>query len=85
MKDGSECLITVENFEEGDEIREINRLLFASIYSPRSLEACKAEGVLLKSLKPKSIEDFSAPGKSSIVQQLEYDMFNKKRQGKICI
>ncbi len=53
--------------------------------SPRSLEACKQEGILLSSLKYRPIESFAAPGKPFALQEMEYNQLEKKRQRKYCL
>ena len=80
MKKEDKPLISLENYSEYEKEYELNRYYNLLLYSPRSLQACKMEGVLLKSIKYKTIEEFGAPGKPVSIQEIEYEKYMKKRK-----
>jgi hypothetical protein len=74
-----EVLVSIENFEDGDNTREIN--------SPRSLEACLRAGLDPSQLYPKPPEAFASKKLTKEMIEVKIDHFEKKRQGtrsKIC-
>ena len=51
--------------------------------SPRSLKACNFEGILLSSIKYRTIDSFAAPGKPLEIQKMEYNQYNSKRNSSL--
>lgn len=70
-----EVLISIDNFEDGENTREIN--------SPRSLEACLRAGLDPSQLYPKSREAFVSKKLTKEMIDVKYDHFEKKRQGEL--
>eukprot|EP01022_Parablepharisma_sp_SALTPOND_P031430 TRINITY_DN7_c0_g1_i1.p4 TRINITY_DN7_c0_g1~~TRINITY_DN7_c0_g1_i1.p4 ORF type:complete len:740 (-),score=132.28 TRINITY_DN7_c0_g1_i1:4303-6522(-) len=81
-------MLSLENYPQYEAKRLIN--------SPRSLEACKMEGILPEELlykygftitfnQQRSKRNFALPGKSPEVQQMRYERFEKKRQELLAI
>jgi hypothetical protein len=72
-----EVLISVETFEDGENVREIN--------SPRSLEACLRAGLDPSELYPKPKSRFKSKKLNEDMIEAKYDHFEKKRKEKISI
>ena len=68
-----ELLISIENFEDGENVREIN--------SPRSLEACLRAGFDPKELYPKPRSSFRSKTLTKEMIDIKYETFEKKRKG----
>ena len=66
-------LYSVNNFEQGDEVRPIN--------SPRSLEACLRAGLDPSELLKLTRDDYATPGLSEKMIDIKYDALERKRQG----
>ena len=54
--------------------------LVPQMNSPRSLEACKREGINPKILCYRPLKAFGAPGKPYTLQEAEFNQYEKKRQ-----
>lgn len=68
-----EVLISIENFEDGENTREIN--------SPRSLEACLRAGLDPSQLYAKPPEAFASKKLTKEMIEVKIDHFEKKRTG----
>jgi hypothetical protein len=68
-----ELLISIENFEVGDNIREIN--------SPRTLEACLRSGLDPQELYPKSRSAFVSRKLTKEMIDIKFETFERKRRG----
>ncbi len=82
----SPIAISIENFEQPDgHDLHINRHspISHTPDSPRSLEACKREGVNPRELTRKSAADFAGPGVSTRIQQMRLRFYEQKRQERI--
>lgn len=67
-------MVSLENFAEFGEQTEIN--------SPRSLEACKREGIDPRSLLKKTAADFRRDGSSKRIAEMRWEFHEGQRQGK---
>lgn len=70
-----ELIITIENFEDGGNVREIN--------SPRTLEACLRSGLDPRELAPKPRGAFASKDLTKAMIDAKIQMFEKKRRDKI--
>ena len=70
-----EVLISIESFEDGENVREIN--------SPRSLEACLRAGLDPSELYPKPKNRFKTKKLNDEMIGMKYEHFEKKRLDKI--
>jgi len=72
MSTAAEGKVSLADFAENDNMAFIN--------SPRSLRACAKEGVDMKDLIFKPVEDFAERGLSPRLVKLRYDFFEAKRK-----
>lgn len=68
-----EIIITVENFEDGGVVREIN--------SPRTLEACLRSGLDPKELAPRPRSTFTSKTLTKEMLDAKFKAFENKRKG----
>ena len=71
-EDNGKKLISLDNYERYEATHNLN--------SPRSLEACRREGVNPKALRYKTLDSFAAPGKPPALQEAEFEQYEKNRQ-----
>ena len=71
-KRGNNDLISIEDFDPSETKKRIN--------SPRSLEACKIEGILAKELLHIPKSKFKEPGLPEEVAELRYEFHENKRR-----
>ena len=71
----SDTIISVENFEDGGEYREIN--------SPRTVEACLRCGLDPSALYPIDKQSLARKGMSSEMLDLKFSNDERKRKAKI--
>ncbi len=74
--------ISIDNYGEFETASILNRFSAGSSRSPRSLEACKREGINPRDLVKRSPESFSVPGLSQRIVVMRYQFFEHKRQRK---
>ena len=70
-------MINIEDILDSKDIRKVN--------SPRTLEACKIEGILPEELIYRTESFYFLPGVDKNIQKMKYDTFEKKRKEMIQI
>ena len=77
--------LSLDNLPDHETQRTVSTYFFPLIspYSPKSLEACKREGIEPVYLLYRHHDFFAAPGKPAVIQEQEYEQYEKQRRSMI--
>jgi len=82
LKAQNRIIISFDNFDDFDERKPLDSYFFIlSQHSPKSLEACKMEGIDPEILIKRDLMDFAGENDSKRIAQIRYNFYEHRRKG----